>query len=143
MRGQIEGSSAVDARRYPLVLMAAFAIAALTLAVIGVYGVIAYSVAQRVRELAIRTALGAQSSDVLRLVVGRGRALAAAGVAVGVPAALVLSRALGSLLYGVSPSDAWTYVTVAALLAIVAGLASYLPARRATRVDPALALRAE
>jgi putative ABC transport system permease protein len=143
MQEQIEGSSAVDARRYPLVLIMAFAIAALTLAMIGVYGVIAYSVAQRVRELAIRTALGAQASDVLRLVIGRGLGLAAAGVALGVPAALLLSRGLESLLYGVSPSDTWTYVTVAALLAMVAALASYIPARRATRIDPALALRSE
>ena len=143
MREQIGSSPAVSARRYPLVLIGAFAMAALTLAIIGVYGVIAYSVAQRMRELAIRTALGAQASDVLRLVVGRGVALAAAGVALGIPAALLATRALRSLLYGVSPSDASTYMSVAALLTVVAILASYLPARRATRVDPALALRAE
>jgi predicted permease len=143
MTEQIESSSAVAARRYPLALIAAFAIAALTLAVIGVYGVIAYSVAQRTRELAIRTALGAQSGDVLRLVAARGLALAAAGVALGVPAALLLTRALASLLYGVTATDAATYAAVAALLVSVALLASYLPARRATRVDPALALRAD
>src|SRR5688500_5629317 len=113
MQEQIQGSSAVDSRRYPLVLIAAFALAALILAVIGVYGVIAYSVAQRARELALRVALGARGSDVVRLVVRRGLTLAAAGVAIGVPAALLLTRAMESLLYGVSASDASTYVGVA------------------------------
>ena len=143
MDEQIQSSSAVGSRRYPLVLIAAFAIAALVLAVIGVYGVIAYSVAQRARELALRVALGARGTDVVRLVVRRGVALAAIGVAVGIPVALLLTRAMRSLLYGVSASDAATYVSVAALLTVVAVLASYLPARRATRVDPALALRSE
>jgi predicted permease len=143
MLERIQGSSAVDARRYPLVLIAAFAIAALVLAVIGVYGVIAYSVAQRARELALRVALGARGADVLRLVVRRGVLLAGVGVAVGIPAALLLTRAMRSLLYGVSASDGLTYVGVAVLLTVVAILASYLPARRATRVDPVLALRSD
>jgi ABC-type antimicrobial peptide transport system permease subunit len=143
MQEQIQRSSAVDSRRYPLVLIAAFAITALILAVIGVYGVIAYSVAQRSRELALRVALGARDTDVVRLVVRRGLLLAVAGVVVGVPAALLLTRAMQSLLYGVSASDAGTYVGVAALLTAMAILASYLPARRATRVDPMLALRSD
>jgi ABC-type antimicrobial peptide transport system permease subunit len=143
MREQIASSSAVGSRRYPLMLIAAFAVAALILALIGVYGVIAYSVAQRSRELALRVALGARGTDVIRLVVRRALMLAAAGVAIGVPAALFLTRTLRSLLYGVSASDASTYVGVVALLTAVAVLASYLPARRATRVDPVLALRSD
>lgn len=143
MQEQIQNSSAVGSRRYPLILIAAFAVAALILAVVGVYGVIAYSVAQRSRELAVRVALGARATDVVRLVVRRGLVLAAVGVGVGIPVALLLTRAMESLLYGVNASDASTYVGVAALLGAVAVLASYLPARRATRVDPALALRSD
>jgi putative ABC transport system permease protein len=143
MRDQIGGSQAVSARRYPLMLIGAFAVAALALAVVGVYGVIAYSVAQRTRELALRVALGATDRDVIGLVVRRGALLAAAGIMVGVPAALILNRSLGGLLYGVSASDLTTYLVVTLTLTLIALVASYVPARRATRVDPATALRAE
>jgi putative ABC transport system permease protein len=108
-----------------------------------VYGVIAYSVAQRTRELALRVALGATDRDVIGLVVRRGALLAAAGIMVGVPAALILNRSLGGLLYGVSASDLTTYLVVTLTLTLIALVASYVPARRATRVDPATALRAE
>lgn len=143
MKEQIGRSPAVFARRYPLILIGAFAIAALVLAIVGVYGVIAYSVAQRTRELAIRIALGATNTDVIALVLERGIILTAIGLAIGIPAALILSRSLGALLYGVTASDLTTYVGVTLILTLIAVAASYLPARRATRVDPAVALRSE
>jgi putative ABC transport system permease protein len=143
MNDQIGESQAVSARRYPLMLIGGFAIAALALAIVGVYGVISYSVTQRTRELALRVALGATNRAVITLMLRRGALLAAAGIAVGVPVALLLSRSLGALLYDVSAGDAATYASVTALLAGVARLASYIPSRRATRVDPATALRAE
>jgi putative ABC transport system permease protein len=143
MTEQIGRSSAVFARRYPLLLIGAFAVAALVLAIVGVYGVIAYSVAQRTRELAIRIALGATNGDVVALVLKRGITLTAIGLAVGIPAALILSRSLGALLYGVTAADLTTYVGVTLMLTLIAVAASYLPARRATRVDPAVALRSE
>jgi putative ABC transport system permease protein len=143
MTEQIGRSSAVFARRYPLLLIGAFAVAALVLAVVGVYGVIAYSVAQRTRELSIRIALGATNGDVVALVLKRGITLTAIGLAAGIPAALILSRSLGALLYGVTAADLTTYVGVTLVLTLIAVAASYLPARRATRVDPAVALRSE
>ena len=124
-------------------MFAAFGLMALVLATIGVYGVIHYGVAQRTREIGVRVALGAQGRDVLRLVLGQGVRLASVGVGVGLLAALALTRVVESLLIGVSSLDAASFVGVAIFLSCVAALASYLPARRATRVDPLIALREE
>ena len=124
-------------------VLAAFALLALLLATVGIYGVISYTVAQRTRELGVRIALGATRRDVLGLVVGEGARLALAGVALGLAGALALSRAVATLLYGVAPTDLVTYVGVPAALTAVALLASLVPARRATRVDPTVAMRAE
>ena len=120
-----------------------FGVLALVLAVVGVYGVIAYSVSQRTQEVGIRMALGARQSDVLRLVVWQGLKLTLVGVSIGLVGALAATRALSSLLYGISSADPLSYLAVASLLLIVASLASYIPARRATRVDPIVALRYE
>lgn len=143
LESRIEHSAAVYARRYPLTLIGSFAGATLALAVVGLYGLIAYSVAQRTRELAIRLAIGATNRSVLGLVLSRGLRLAVFGIVVGVPIAFVLERSLASLLYGVNRADPWTYVGVTILLVLVGIGASYLPARRATRVDVVTALRAE
>ena len=128
-------------RRFAMLLLAIFAGLALFLAGVGLYGVISYSVAQRTREIGLRMALGAQGGDVVRMVVRRGLALAAIGLAVGVAAALAVTRFLSSLLFSVPPTDPLTFVSIAALLAAVACVASFLPAWRAARVDPMEALR--
>jgi putative ABC transport system permease protein len=120
-----------------------FASLALVLATVGVFGVINYSVAQRTHELGIRIALGAQRNDVFKLVVGQGLMLALIGVAVGAAGAFVLTRLISGLLYGVSPTDKLTFVLVSVLVTLVALLACYVPARRATRVDPLEALRCD
>jgi len=116
---------------------------ALILTAIGVYGVVAYSVAQRTRELGIRIALGAQKKDVLKLILTKGLVLVAWGSVIGLVACYWLSRLISNQLYGVSPNDPATLVSVAALLGGVALLASYIPARRTTKVDPLVALRYE
>ncbi len=136
-------SDSASEPRFRTALLGSFALAALLLAAIGVYGVIAYSVAQRTQEFGIRMALGAQPSDVLRLVVGKGAALGAAGVAVGLAASLLLTRTLERFLFQVKTTDPLTLITVGAVLGLVAILAGYLPARRAVRVDPTIALRYE
>ena len=124
-------------------IMAAVAGIALILALAGVYGVMAYTVSQRTQEVGIRLALGAQSGDVLAMIVRQGTALALIGVAVGIAVALAVTRSLSVFLYGVSPFDPVTF-SAGALSLLVAGLAAtYLPARRATKVDPMVALRAE
>ncbi|HLE70367.1 MAG TPA: ABC transporter permease [Vicinamibacteria bacterium] len=129
--------------RLTLSLMSLFGVVALLLAAIGLYGVVAFSVSQRVREIGLRMALGASSSDVSRLVLREGLKLALAGVALGVVGALFAARFLESMLYEVEPRDPMTLVVIAALLIGVALVASYLPARRASRIDPFLALRTE
>jgi putative ABC transport system permease protein len=139
----IADSPSVFMRRFPLYLVGAFALTALLLAVVGIYGVVSYSVAQRTREMGIRMALGAQPGNLVGLVLRHGGIMAAAGIAGGVLGALLLGRFAGSLLYGVQPNDPVTYASVAAVLSIVAVGATIIPARRATKVDPALALRSD
>jgi putative ABC transport system permease protein len=124
-------------------LLAAFAALALFLAAIGLYGILSYVVVQRRGEIGVRVALGADRRAILRLFVGQGMRLTAAGVALGLVGALALTRLLRSLLYGVTTTDAVTFVAVPMLLVVVAVLASYLPANRATRLDPATTLRAQ
>ena len=135
--------TSVASRRFNLVLLAAFAGTALLLAAVGIYGVIAFVVATRTREIGVRMALGARRSDVMRLVLGHGLKLVIAGIAAGWIGALIATRGLTSLLFATAPTDPLTYGVVGGLLVIVALLASYVPARRATKVDPIQALRTE
>ncbi|MDQ3421011.1 MAG: ABC transporter permease [Acidobacteriota bacterium] len=136
-------SNSVAQRRLMMTMLGIFAAAALLLAAVGIYGVIAYSVTQRTREIGIRLALGAQRGDVLRMVIGQALLLALAGVAIGAVGAAFLTRLMTDLLFGVTRFDPLTFAVVAVGLTGVALLASYLPGRRATRVDPAIALRAQ
>jgi predicted permease len=139
-------SESMAGQRFPMVLLSAFAVLALLLASVGIYGVISYSMTQRVRELGIRMALGAVRRDVLRMVIGQGLRLALAGVGIGVAGALILTRVLATfshLLYGVRAADPLTFLAVSLVLLGTALLACYVPARRAARVDPMIALRHE
>jgi putative ABC transport system permease protein len=136
-------ANSVAPRRAPMLLLSAFAAVALLLAMIGIYGVTAYYVTQRTQEIGIRMALGAQMSDVLKLVLKGGMVLATAGVVTGLIGAYALTRWMTSLLFGVSPTDWLTLAAVAVGVLITALLACYLPARRATKVDPLVALRYE
>jgi putative ABC transport system permease protein len=136
-------AESIAPQRFSTVLLGLFSVAALLLAAVGIYGVTAYAVTQRTREIGIRMALGAQARDVLGMVVGQGSRLVMVGIGSGLAISLVATRVLTSQLYEIQPSDPVTFAGIAGLLAVVALLASYIPARRATRVDPMVALRHE
>jgi predicted permease len=139
----VEMSGWLANRRFLLLLVELFAAAALVLATVGLYGVVAFFVTRRTQEIGIRLAIGAQRGDVLRLVLGEGARLAAFGVVIGIVASFAITRLLSSLLFGISVTDPLTFAGVAALLFLDALAASYIPARRAVRVDPVTALRYE
>jgi predicted permease len=136
-------SASLDARRFSLVIFAVLASIALLLAMLGLYGVISYNIAQRTHEIGIRRALGAQTGDVLSLVVRNGMILTVAGIVIGLAGSFALTRLMTSLLFGVTPRDPMTFAAVTFLLAMVALIACFIPARRATKVDPLVALRYE
>jgi ABC-type antimicrobial peptide transport system permease subunit len=136
-------SNSVAASRFTTLLLATFAAVALALAAIGIYGVLSYAVSRRAREIGVRIALGARRADVLRMVLGHAVLLAGLGALGGVGAALATSRVLETLLFGTSPTDVATFALVPMMLVAVAVVAAYLPARRATLVDPMIALRLE
>jgi putative ABC transport system permease protein len=136
-------AASIAGRRSNMLLLGVFALIALLLTAVGVYGVISYSVAQRTQEIGIRIALGAQSRDVMALVVGNGMRLVLMGIAIGLAGAFALTRWIASMLFDVSTTDPLTFIVIALLLALVAMLACWIPARRATKVDPLVALRHE
>ena len=136
-------SASLAAQRFNMTLMLIFAGVALALAAIGIYGVMSYSVAQRTREIGVRIALGARRADVLQMTVKQGLKLVGAGMLLGLAAAFILTRVMASLLYGISATDPITFAGISLMLLAVAILASYVPALRATRVDPIIALRAQ
>jgi putative ABC transport system permease protein len=133
----------LGSRRFPTLLLSAFALLALMLSAVGIVGVVSYSVAQRTHEIGIRMALGACAADVLKLMVSRSMTWVAVGVGVGIAGSLGLTRLLGTLLYEVRPSNPVVLGTVSLLLTSIGLLASYIPARRAAKVDPMVALRYE
>jgi predicted permease len=133
----------IDQPRFLATLAVAFAVLALTLAAVGIYGVMAYAVSQRTTEIGVRMALGATSREVFRLVIGDALRMTAVGVALGLAGSILVAQGLATLLFGVAPYDARTFAVTAGVLMAVAALASFLPARRATRVDPMVALRGD
>jgi len=143
--GSMNGAMAASASQplFYAVLLGAFALMALLLATLGIYGVIAFLVTERTRELGIRIALGATAATVVRLVVSRGLLLAAGGIVVGGLGAIAATRGIQSLLFGVTPLDAPTFAAVAVVLGAVAAAASWIPARRAARIDPVIAMKTE
>ncbi|MBA3652390.1 MAG: FtsX-like permease family protein, partial [Chthoniobacterales bacterium] len=136
-------AGAVARQRFSTMLLAIFATVALVLAAVGIYGVMSYSVAQRTREIGIRMALGAQRSEVLRMTVMQGLKLVGLGLVIGLVAAFLLTRVMASLLFGISATDPLTFLGISIVLLAVASLASFIPALRATKVDPMVALRAQ
>jgi putative ABC transport system permease protein len=136
-------ASAVAPQRFYAVVLAVFALVAAGLAVIGIYGMLAYAVVQRTLEIGIRVAVGAQRGDVLSLILGKGLLLTTIGISLGLGGAALVTRLLQGLLFGVTPLDPQTFVGVSLLFALVAAFACYLPARRASRVDALLALRSD
>ncbi len=143
MEQVIADSPSTFTRRYPALLMGLFAAIALVMATVGTYGLVAYAVTQRTHEIGIRIALGASGADILRLVIGQGISLVLAGIAIGLAGAALLTRALTKLLFGVQPLDPAVFALVSAILLSAAVFASYIPARRALRVEPAIALGTE
>jgi putative ABC transport system permease protein len=139
----ISTSPTMMVRAYPAYLIGGFSALALVLATLGLYGVLSYSVAQRSRELGLRMALGAQRGDLLQMVVKSGLKLALVGIAVGIVGGFVTARLIASLLFGVAPTDAGTFAGVCVVLFVAAMIACYIPANRATKVDPMVALRYE
>ena len=136
-------ANSLTPRRTTLLLLGVFAALAFTLALIGIYGVISYSVSQRTQEIGVRMALGAQRNDVLALIISRGARLVLVGLFTGLAMVLAFTRILAGQLYGITPHDPLTLATAVVALGVVALLACYLPARRATKVDPVVALRCE
>jgi ABC-type antimicrobial peptide transport system permease subunit len=136
-------SASLSQRRFSLEIVALFALTALLLAGLGIYGVISYMVTERAHEIGIRLALGAQRQNIMRMVLGQGFNLAIAGAAFGLVGALIVSQLMAGLLYGVKPTDPLTFASVAILLIVVALLGCYIPGRRALRIDPMIALRHE
>ena len=147
LRGERERAfrkaQSVDQPRFRTTLLGIFSFIALCLSIVGIYGVVGYLVAERTHEIGIRVALGACKRDVLKLVVGHGLKLTLLGVGIGVTLALALSRFMAGMLFGVKAADPLTFVSVSLILTAVALLACYIPARRATKVDPMVALRYE
>jgi ABC-type antimicrobial peptide transport system permease subunit len=136
-------SASLEARRFSLILVGIFSLTALVLALTGIYGVTAYAVAQRTREIGVRMALGASKREILAMVLRQGALTGGIGVSLGIVGALALTRGLRSQLFGVTPTDPATFLGVALLLALVSLLACWIPGRRAARVDPMVALRYE
>jgi putative ABC transport system permease protein len=134
-------AAAISTERFQALMLGLFAALALVLACVGLYGVISYSVVQRTHEIGVRMALGAQPVDVLRLVIRQGMFLTFTGLAIGIVAGTFVTRVLTDMLFGVTPRDPLTFVGVPVLLLVVAFLACFIPARRATRIDPLVALR--
>jgi putative ABC transport system permease protein len=136
-------SRSLAERRFSLLMLGTFAVIAMTLAAVGVYGLVSFSVGQRTHEFGVRLALGAQARDIVKMVVGEGMLVAVLGVAIGLAGSFALTRFLAALLFSVSPTDVGTFAAITGLLFVVALLSCYLPARRATRVDPSAALASE
>jgi putative ABC transport system permease protein len=136
-------NESVAQRRFSMLLLGLFALIALFLAAVGLYGVVSYTVSQRTQEIGVRMAIGAQRGDVLRMIVGGGMKLTLVGIAMGLAGALALARLVATMLFDVTPFDPTSYAATAIVLLAVASLACYIPARRAMRVDPITALRQE